>query len=192
MIFVDDSSIKVGGVILPGLIRSIEIKDDALVEEQEVKGKSTKVKQASGYEDAKITIELILEDGPSLTKNQKLDKIQNLFKKAGQSKPAVHEIINEHITARRIKKVIFKSLSTKEENKKQQLVVNLEFWSYGAMTITASKGSTKKTSSTAQLDPEYQSYLSNDRGKAPKTINSPAVDNANTSAYTNRLSAMPY
>ena len=128
MIFVDDSSIKVSGVILPGLIKSIEVKDDALIEEQTVEGSSIKAKQAEGYEDAKVMIELILEDGPDATKKEKLQKIQNLFKKAGQEKPVVHEIINEHTAARRVKKVIFKSLSSKEESKKEQLTVSLEFW----------------------------------------------------------------
>ncbi len=40
MIFVDDSTIKIGGVILSGIVRSLEIKTDARVEEQEVEGKS--------------------------------------------------------------------------------------------------------------------------------------------------------
>lgn len=197
MIFVDDSSIKVSGVILPGLIKSIEVKDDARIEEQEVQGSSVKSKQAEGYEDAKVTIELILEDGPSATRKEKLEKIQNLFKKAGQEKPIVHEIINEHTAARRVKKVIFKSLSSKEESKKEQLTVSLEFWSYNPMTIKAIKsksGSKNKKSSSkkANLDPAYKSYLSSNRGTAPKTSNSPAVDDASTTKYANRLSMMPY
>lgn len=199
MIYVDDSSIKVSGVILPGLIKSIEIKHDALVEEQEVKGSSAKAKQATGFDDAKVTIELILDDGPKLTKKQKLEKIQNLFQKSGQNKPVVHEIINEHTTARKIKKVIFKSLGTKEENKNQQLIASLEFWAYSTMKITASKSKKSNTSSTttystavSTLDPEFQSYLKNERGSAPKTDKSPAVDNANTTAHSNKLSMMPY
>lgn len=196
MIFVDDSSIKVSGVILPGLIKSIEVKDDALIEEQSVEGSSIKAKQAEGYEDAKVMIELILEDGPDATKKEKLEKIQNLFKKAGQEKPVVHEIINEHTAARRVKKVIFKSLNSKEESKKEQLTVSLEFWSYNPMTITAKKSKsgssqTGTSSMVSKLDPAYQSYLS-DRGKAPKTSNSPAVDDASTTVYANRLSRMPY
>ncbi len=197
MILVDDSTIKVSGVVLPGLIKSIEVKDDARIEAQEVEGSSAKAKQAAGYEDAKVTIELVLEDGPTATKKEKLDRIQNLFKKSGQEKPIVHEIINEHTAARRVKKVIFKSLGTKEENKKEQLTVSLEFWAYNTMTITASKSKSgsKKTSTASaasSLDPAYQSYLSSDRGKAPKTSSSPAVDDANTASYSNRLSMMPY
>lgn len=202
MIYFDESTIKVGGVILPGVFKSIEIKGDALIEEQEVEGRSTKPKQATGYEDAKITVELILYDGPELTKLQKLEIIQNLFKKNGQEKPIIYEIVNEHTAARGITKVLFKNLTTKEQNKKDELSVMIEFWEYIPITITAKKST--GSSSTAQqansssalnLSSEYKSYLNN-RGAAPKLSNktekTAAVDNASTQQFRNRIAAMPY
>ncbi len=201
MIYVDESTIKIGGVILPGLFKSIEIKSDALIEEQEVEGRSTKPKQATGYEDAKVSVELVLHDGPILTKLQKLEQIQNLFKKQGQSKPTVYEIVNEHTAARGITKVLFKNLTTKEQSKKDELTVMIEFWEYIAMTITATKStsttSTAQTSTTAStLTSEYQSYLSNNRGAAPKikdkTAKSVAFDNAKVDVYKNKAMMMPY
>lgn len=201
MIYVDESTIKIGGVILPGLFKSIEIKSDALIEEQEVEGRSTKPKQATGYEDAKVSVELVLHDGPLLTKLQKLEQIQNLFKKQGQSKPTVYEIVNEHTAARGITKVLFKNLTTKEQSKKDELTVMIEFWEYIAMTITATKStsttSTAQTSTTAStLTSEYQSYLSNNRGAAPKikdkTAKSVAFDNAKVDVYKNKAMMMPY
>ena len=192
MIFIDDSTIKVSGTVLPGLIKSIEIKDDALIDEQEIEGSSVKAKQASGYEDAKVTIELLLEDSEKVTRKQKLDKIQNLFKKSGQEKPKVHEIINEHTAARRIKRVIFKSLSSKEENKREQLTVSLEFWSYNTIKITASKSNSDSSSTNSSLDPAYQSYLTDNRGSAPKTDYTPATDDATALAYSDRLNNLPY
>lgn len=201
MIYVDESTIKIGGVILPGLFKSIEIKSDALIEEQEVEGRSTKPKQATGYEDAKVSVELVLHDGPLLTKLQKLEQIQNLFKKQGQSKPTVYEIVNEHTAIRGITKVLFKNLTTKEQSKKDELTVMIEFWEYVAMTITATKNtSTAQTSSTAAttstLTSDYQSYLTNNRGAAPKikdkTTKTAATDNASTQIYRGKLIAMPY
>ncbi len=201
MIYVDESTIKIGGVILPGLFKSIEIKGDALIEEQEVEGRSTKPKQATGYEDAKVNLELVLHDGPVLTKLQKLEMIQNLFKKQGQAKPTVYEIVNEHTAARGITKVLFKNLTTKEQSKKDELSVTIEFWEYIAMTITATKStgstSTAQTTSaaTSNLTTEYQSYLNN-RGAAPKlkdkTTKTAAIDNADTQEYRGRIAAMPY
>ncbi|MCY9764698.1 transcriptional regulator, partial [Paenibacillus alvei] len=96
MIFVDESTVKVGGVVLPGLFKSLEIKEDATVEEQEVEGKAAKPKQATGYEDAKVTLELTLDDSPKQTKLQKLAMIQKLFRKPGQSRPIMHQIVNVH------------------------------------------------------------------------------------------------
>lgn len=215
MIYVDESTVKVGGVILPGLFKSIEVKTPAMVEEQDVEGKTAKPKQAVGYEDAKITLELTLDDGPTQTKLQKLAVIQNLFRKPGQTKPIVYDIVNEHTAARGVTKVIFKELSTKEQSKKNELSVSIEFWEYIPMTITATKttaassssqsSSSKKTSSTAKatssaakttsLTNDYKNYLTN-RGAAPKqnskTSNTPASDTAQVTAYKNKLAAMPY
>lgn len=211
MIFVDDSTIKIGGVILSGIVKSIEIKADARVEEQEVQGKAAKPKQATGYEDAKINIEIALEDGETVTKEEKLKKIQNLFRTSGQAKPKVYEIINEHTAIRGIKKVIFKSLTTKESTKKTELSVSIELWQYVTTTITATKtsgnkktGSSKKSNSSSgsgksgkgNLNSNYSGYLEGARGKAPKiknkTANSPARDTASGNAAKNKLSQMPY
>ena len=64
MIYVEDELIKLNGVVLPGLVKSIEVIETAKVDEQEVEGSATKPKQATGYEDAKVNIELIIDDTP--------------------------------------------------------------------------------------------------------------------------------
>lgn len=186
MIFLDDSTVKVGGVILPGLFKSLEITGAALVEEQEVEGMATRPKQAMGYEDAKVFLELILEDGPGeVTKIQKLKTIQGLFKKAGQQQPTVYDIVNEHTAARGVSRVIFKGLATKEQSKKSELLVTLEFWEYVPVIIKANTTAARPAAPSAQasLNPEYKGYLPA-RGAAPKltdkTSKSPAVDNAST------------
>ncbi len=202
MIYFDESTIKIGGVILPGLFKSIEIKGDALIEEQEIEGRSSKSKQAIGYEDSKVNVELILHEGPLLTKRQKLEQIQNIFKKQGQSKPIVYEIVNEHTAARGISKVLFKNLTTKEQSKKDELTVMIEFWEYIPITITATN-KTKETIETAKkptvsstLTDEYKSYLNSDRGSAPKikdkTNKSPATDSIGAQLYRGKLKQMPY
>jgi len=150
MLIIDESTVKVGGVILPGVFKSFEIKGSANVEEVDVKGKSTKPKQATGYSDAKLNLELRLFDDGTKTALEKLQTIQNLFKKAGQEKPIVHEIVNEHTSTRGITKVIFKDLTTKEASGKGEISVSIEFWEYIPITITATKSSTssKATSKT--------------------------------------------
>ena len=175
MIYVDDNTIKVGGVVLPGLYKSLEVE-----------GSTAKPKQATGYEDAKITLEITLEDSPGNAKEDKLEQIQALFRRSGQAEPEVHQIVNEHTSKRGVSSVIFKSLSTKETNKKEEITVSIEFWEYVPMTITATKGRAAGTSSEAsegtvsQPSDGWSKYLGS-RGTAPKISNklsdSPAVDN---------------
>lgn len=210
MIYVDESTVKIGGVILPGLFKSMEIKSSALIEEQEVEGRSQKPKQAIGYEDAKIVLELILEDSPEQTKFDKLKIIQNIFRKSGQGKPSVYEIVNEHTSIRNITKVILKDISSKEQSNKSEIYVNIELWEYVSMTITAKKVSnTSKSKSTNKgsnssksntksngLSEDYTKYLGSNRGTAPKLSNktskSPAVDDDYALNYKNKLGDMPY
>ena len=68
MIFIEDERIKLDGVVLPGLVKSIEVTETAKVDEQEVEGSAARPKQATGYEDAKVTIELIIDDTEGQTK----------------------------------------------------------------------------------------------------------------------------
>lgn len=197
MIYTDGSTVKIDSVILPGVFKSIEIKGDAIVDEQEVEGQSRKPKQATGYEDMKVNIELILEDGPGMGKLEKLETIQQLFRTPKQEKPAVHRLINSHTAARGVKQVIFKSLTHKAENKKGQILVTLEFWEYVAMTITASQSAGGAAGASeaarANLTADYQSYLAEgQRGKAPALQRSPAQDTAEAGRYLAAVKEMPY
>ena len=88
MIYTDGSEVMVDGVLLPGLFKSLEVTTAAEIEEQEVEGSTAKPKQATGYEDAKISVELILrDDADGMTKESKLEVIQNFFRQPGQEIP---------------------------------------------------------------------------------------------------------
>lgn len=199
MIFVEDQTIKLNGVVLPGLVKSIEVKESAQIDEQEVEGSSTKPKQATGYEDAKINIELMVDDTETQTKYQRLETLRTVFRKSGQSAPQPIPIICEDTAAHGIEKVLFKSLNHKQENKKNYFSVTLELWEYIPQTIQATKssspssdnGSSPSTASPAEsLNSDYSSYLSQ-RGSSPaltrKKAKSPAVDSADTSRILSKL-----
>lgn len=190
MIYVEDQTIKLNGVVLPGLIKSIEVTESAKVDEQEVEGSATKPKQATGYEDAKVNIELIIDDTQSATKYQRYAALRSIFRKPGQSVPQPIPIVSEDTAAHGIEKVIFKKLTHKGENKRGQLTASLELWEYIPQTITATKASSGSKGSgnvaTSGLTEEYASYLATDRGK------SPAVDDAETAAAMSRVAQLPY
>ena len=196
MIYTEDQLVKVNGGVLPGLVKSIEVKESAKIDEQEVEGSATKPKQATGYEDAKVNIELILDDTPTATKYQRLETVRALFRTPGQSVPQPIPIVSEDTAKHGIDKVLFKGITHKSEVKKDQLTVSLEFWEYVPQTIqttSSSSGSSSGGSSGGKtanqqttLSSDYQKYLQANRGK------SPAVDDASAAEALDKVAQMPY
>lgn len=194
MIYNSDDHVKLGGVILPGLVKSIEVKESAKIDEQEVEGSAVKPKQAVGYEDAKITIELTLDDTPTQSKYEMLEVIRALFRAVGQSVPQPIPIICEDTVKHGIDKVLFKSFTHKAESKRETISASLELWEYIPQTIKVKKASSASKSSKASsgkgaasnLSEDYQSYLKSGRGK------SPAADDASASGALDRISDLPY
>lgn len=203
MIFIEDERIKLNGVVLPGLVKSIEVTETAKVDEQEVEGSATKPKQATGYEDAKVNIELIIDDTEGQTKYERYAVLREIFRKPGQNVPQPIPIVSEDTAAHGIEKVIFKKLTHKGENKKSQLVANLELWEYIPQTITATSssggsgssggssggGSSQAAAATGSFNQDYQQYLGTKRGKSPA---SDMVTGAATAALNKVTTQMPY
>lgn len=156
MIYVDDTNVKIDDQWLHGLFKSIDITTEALIEEQDVEGSSRKPKQAVGYDDSKVNLIIILEDSPNETKKQKLEIIQNLFRRSGQDKPTVHKLIHPVAALRGISNVVLKSMKTKEVNTNEAIEVTLELWSYEPVTIIASSytsgGAAPATTSNSTTD----------------------------------------
>lgn len=178
MVYTDDNAIMIDGILLPGLVKSLEVTTAAEIEEQEVEGSTAQPKQATGYEDGKINIDLMLIDSDGTSKETKLQVIQDLFRQKGQEIPAVHTIINAHAAKRNITQVLLKSMVSKVTNTNEQLTVTLELWEYVPMTIsiTAARaaGETAYASGAGgNLSADYQSYLRS-RGAAPKLSNKTA------------------
>ena len=196
MIYVEDQLVKVNGVVLPGLVKSIEVKESAQIDEQEVEGSAAKPKQAVGYEDAKITVELILDDTPTRTKYQALETVRAIFRKPGQTVPQPIPIVSEDTAKHGIDKVLFKGFSHKAESKKEQITVSLEFWEYIPQTIKATKASSSGKSSSSSsggttssgLSADYTSYLKTSRGKSPASDNITGA----VSSGLQKIAAMPF
>lgn len=171
MVYEDDTEIMIDGTVLPGLVKSIEITTAAEIEEQEVEGSTAKPKQATGYEDGKINLELTLMDTEGNPKEAKLQVIQDLFRQKGQDIPAVHSIISTPTAQRNIEQVLFKNMVSKATNANDQFSVTLELWEYVPMTISivAAKnaGGTAYADTGTDLNTGYQQYLRS-RGAAPK------------------------
>lgn len=172
VVYTEDASIAIGGVILPGLYKSIEVDAEAAVEEQEIEGSPVRPKQAVGYEDAKLYLELELWDGESQTKEDKLQVIQNMFRTAGQSRPEALEIVSTHSRICNIDRVILKNMTTKATNQRDVITVSLELWEYVPLVVSATRNAATETiqgtaqQSTTTWQETYYQTLTDTPGKA--------------------------
>ena len=171
MIYEDDSGIKLDGVELPGVLKSIEVEGDALIDAATVEGSKKKPKQSIGYDDKKIYIELILGDGPgALTAADKLERLEKLYQAAGQQKPAVMEIISEHTARRGISRVLWKNLTTKASNKDDLIIASLELWEDVPLTLTAASAKRKAAAAPpGGVSEDYAAYITTGRGAVRQT-----------------------
>lgn len=195
MIYIEDQMIKLNGITLPGLIKSIEIVETAKIDEQEVEGSATKPKQATGYDDAVVTIEMIIDRTSTQTVYDRLSVLVSVFRQPGQTVPQPIPIVCQATAAHNIDKVIFKKLSHKYDNKRDQLTVNIELvqnvpqtivavsaaQSYSTVGTSDSSANTVTDTTNTDLTLKYQKYLGTGRGK------SPARDTASTAKARKRL-----
>lgn len=126
MLFIQEKTIKLGGVKLAGQVKSIEISETATIEDIEDDKGQTKANQPTGYEAATISVEIILEDSKSRTQEEQAAAMQNLFKAYKQDKPKLLKIVNEDCAMRGISKVYFKSLTTKNVIAESKRTASLE------------------------------------------------------------------
>lgn len=148
MLVIQDEIIKIGGIVLSGQAKSIEITQEAIIDEiQDDKGK-TKSSQPTGYGAARISIDFVLEDSDIPVQEQIAD-LQRLFRPYGQSAASLLSIVNEDCAARGINEVYFKNLSTKNIISASGRTATLELITAIPAIIetkTVSASSKKKTS----------------------------------------------
>lgn len=108
-------NVRLDNTDLPGVFTSLTISQEIKIEENEIKGRSGKSKQVIGYDDATVNLELILLSDDESTCYDKLNIIQRVFRNTDSAAlPKVFKVINKHINARKIRDVLFRSLTTSE------------------------------------------------------------------------------
>lgn len=156
-------AVKVGDTLLPGDFQSLSVDGEVIIDDVEIEGKSKKAKQISGYEDSTVTLTLKLRNDTSSTPYDKLQEIQNVFKKSGQSTPVVYDIYNRHLKVRGITKVIFSKLTSSENNENDTMDVSCEFEEYSPIDIqVVSSSSSSSGSSSSSTQSSSSSSSDND------------------------------
>ena len=194
MLYVTDRMVQLSGIVLPGEVKKIEITQAATIDEVKNDNNVTLGYQPTGYELAKMSVEITLEPTPDETFEEQLETIQFLFRPAGQTEPKVLELVNSQAAAHNLTKVYFKQIGSSKKTESSYGTATLEFWEYVPMQVatkqaggtgsgsgSSSAGSASQSSSADGITAGYQEYLNTQRGKAPqikdKTAASPANDN---------------
>lgn len=185
MLYVHEKVAKLGGILLGGQVSSVEIQESASIYvAQDDKGKVKKT-QPVGYDNAKVIIDIILEDSPEETSLEQLTNMQRLFRTNGQTQAKLFSIVNEDCAARDIFQVYFKSLSSKKVISESKRIVSLELWAPKTAVIEVVKKKTPKkgTSQPTNESPEdpQSDLVEGVKGKSRKARSkSPATDTRNT------------
>lgn len=163
---------RVGGIYLEGQVTSVEVQEAGSVYvAQDEKGRYKK-SQPVGYENAKVMIDILLEDTKTATTLEQLTEMQRLFKPYGQDKPKLLPIVNEDCAVRGITKVYFKNLTSKKVISESKRIASLELWAPDIAGIKVKKKTTKKKTTKK----------STKKSKSKKSKSkSPAKDSRNTS-----------
>lgn len=123
--------IRLGSLELPGVYTSLEIAQAVKLDKQDVPGQSGARKQVTGYEDATVSITLLLYSDDEETCFDKLRKIQSVFRRTDRSaKPEVMRLLNEHTEARGIDKVLFVDFRSSDTNENDLIEATLELEEY--------------------------------------------------------------
>ena len=118
MLLVQEHLIKLGGVRLSGQMKSIEISEEASIEDIEDDKGKTKASQPTGYAPAKILIDFIIEKSIGKSQLEQISMLQRLFKPYGQKKAKLLQVVNEDCAARGFSKLYFQGI--KKEFKKSK------------------------------------------------------------------------
>ena len=190
MLYIKDYSMQVSGIVIPGLVKKVEITGAAVIDAVTDDNNVTLGYQANGYDPMKMNVDVLLEPAAGESVESMASSIQFLFKPPGQTAAMPLELVNSLAAAVGLTKVYFKSMTVTDKTESSSGDASLEFWEYlpivvqtQAASSAGTSGAAAKAASQSQADgisTEYQEYLNTQRGQAPKikdkTSESPAQD----------------
>lgn len=170
MLLIQDNLMKLGGVKLSGQMKSIEITEMAKIENIEDDKGRIKATQPTGYEPAKITVEIIIEATKHESEEDQIIKLQKLFRPYGQDKAKLMQIVNEDCRARGISQVYFLGFSTQKITASGGRIATLEFTTgvkAGIKTKAKKTGNGKNTNKSMEQVSYKKPYTTKKTTKSP-------------------------
>lgn len=120
--------IKLGDQLIQGIYQGMSISGEVMIKEEETPARSGKLKQALGWEDIQVTLNILLKNDEESTPHEKLKRIVALFRKTDKAaKPEVYKIVSRMTDAWGLDKVIIRDIKSDDASNSDTLKVTLNF-----------------------------------------------------------------
>lgn len=124
----DDGRVVLAGEELPGLLVRLTVGGEVRFDESKADGLSGKKRTPLGWEDAAVSLDLDLLTDDDGSCYDKLSRLERLFKGSGShAAPKVLSVVNRHLRARGVSRVVFSGLSSRETNTDDTILASLTF-----------------------------------------------------------------
>ena len=164
--------IRLGGKLLPGVLKRQSIASWVRFDDAEEEGLSGTTKKVMRWEDGDIWFEMALLSDFDTDCYEKLSRIHKIFKAAdiGQN-PRVYDVVNAHAAARGIDRVIFSGLDSTETDKDDVIKATLSFREHNPpvrdreeRAVASDKARGEKAPGTTEKEPEPDEEIQKDPG----------------------------
>ena len=150
----EDGEVRLGGVLLPGILVAMTVNAGVRFDRAERDHMSGKNKIPLGWEDAdiKLTLDLICDELGDCY--EKLTIINRNFKSGDQgANPKIYNIVNRHLRARGVSRVVFSGLQSDEDDQSDMIRVVLAFSEHLPAVVKREKqaNAAKSTSGSAPV-----------------------------------------
>ncbi len=168
----EHGEVKLGGKLIPGVLKSQNIGCSVRFDEAEQDGISGKVKTPLGWDDSDITLSLDLLTDDASNCYDKLAELNAVFKgHENGGNPKIYEIVNPHSIARGIHRVVFSGMDSEETSSEDVVMVSLQFSEHEPPIQKVEKQGTASAESGSENTPSVS--------KKPEADEAVAEDNVN-------------
>ncbi len=140
----EDGEVSLNGEVLPGIITSLRVSGQVRFDEQQVDGQSGKSKTPQGFEDADISLELVLLTDSETDCYEKLEALNRTFRNLdGKANPQVFTVASRHLSARGVRQAVFSRLDTTESEGNDWISASLAFVEHNPPVVRLEKAQAK-------------------------------------------------
>jgi hypothetical protein len=134
----EDGIVRLNDQEVPGIFKALSVRGQIKYDDTKMDAKSGQARIPAGWEDADITVTLDLLTDNAGTCYKKLKNLNSIFKGADAERdtdhgqkvkqpPKIYTVVNQHINARGVRKVVFSGLASSESDEDDVIQAVLTF-----------------------------------------------------------------